>query len=192
MICNRKLGLGMLTVLLLGGILAPATDALVGRDGTVYFAQVPRLTRASTTRKRSNSPGSTLKFTVTVPADAGEPLSQISLTQDQNVEALRISPDRITVASGERWTMETPKLPTQALVPPPRERQPIQVIFDPPLPPGNTVTLGLRPSRTPRSPGVYQFGVIAQPAGEKPFDYFLGYGRITFFDRDNDDFMPFS
>lgn len=192
MIPKPPLSLSLLMLLLLGGIPATPSGALQGSDGTIYFAQVPRLINASATRKRANATGSTLKFTVTVPAEAGEPLAQIDLTQDQNFEALRIPPDRISATLGSEWSLEAPKLPIQVQVPSTRERQPIQVSFDPPIAPGNTVTLGLRPPRTPRSSGVYQFGVVALPAGQKPHDYFLGYGRITFFDGNDDDlFVPF-
>lgn len=188
---NRHLSLTLLLLMLSGGISAEDANALRGRDGTVYFAEVPRLVNASVTRKRSNAPGATLKFTVTLPTGAGEPLSQIFLTQDQNIEALRISPERVSVALGDTWTLDTPKIATEVLVPPSNQREPIQISFDPPLPPGNTITIGLRPPRTPRSSGVYQFGVTALPVGEQPHEYFLGYGRITLFDIDNDDFPLF-
>lgn len=191
---DRRLAVGLLILLLGWGGTQVPTQALIGRDGTVYFAQVPRLLQSSATRKRANAPGSTLRFTIQVPPEAGEPLSQIWLTQDQNFEALRISPERISVTAGENWSVDAPKLAIQVEVPSAGQRQPIRVIFSPPLSPGNTITIGLRPPRTPNVSGVYQFGVVALPAGDKPHEYFLGYGRITFFDSNDHDnfFIPAS
>jgi hypothetical protein len=161
-------------------------NALVGIDGTIYFEEVPRLLNASATRQLSGVQGSTLRFTIDVPQGAGVPLEQIHLTQDQNFEALRISPDRISAVQGDRFNDSALQIPVRAQVPDFGERQPIEITFDPPLPPGTTVTLGLRPSRTPQTSGVYQFGVVAFPAGDQPFEYFLNYGRINFFERDSD------
>ncbi|NJK63943.1 MAG: DUF2808 domain-containing protein [Synechococcaceae cyanobacterium SM2_3_1] len=172
---------------LLFPLVAPAAvNALVGSDGTIYFEAVPRLLNASATRQLSGVQGSTLRFTIEVPQGAGVPLGQIHLTQDQNFEALRISPDRITAVEGAQFSDSALRVPMRAEVPDFGERQPIEITFDPPLPAGTTVTLGLRPSRTPQTSGVYQFGIVALPAGDQPFEYFLNYGRINFFERDRD------
>ncbi len=174
-------------VSLLVPLVAPSpVNALIGSDGTIYFEEVPRLLNASATRQLSGVQGSTLRFTITVPQGAGVPLGQIHLTQDQNFEALRISPDRISAVEGDRFRDGARQIPLRAEVPDFGERQPIEITFDPPLSPGTTVTLGLRPSRTPQTSGVYQFGVVALPAGNQPFEYFLNYGRVNFFERDGD------
>ena len=44
----------------------------------------------------------------------------------------------------------------------------ITVEFQQPIPPGNNLTVGLKPRRNPDYGGVYLFGVTAYPAGENP------------------------
>jgi hypothetical protein len=69
------------------------------------------------------------------------------------------------------------------------ENQTVSVTFDPPVPPGTVVTLGLKAERNPRSGGVYLFGVTAFPPGESAYGQFLGYGRFNFYESDP---FPFS
>ena len=59
----------------------------------------------------------------------------------------------------------------------------ITVWFDPPVPPGEKVVIGLRPYRNPSSSGIYLFGVTAFPHGDQAHGQFLGYGRLHFYDR---------
>ena len=68
------------------------------------------------------------------------------------------------------------------------DQQSVTLTFDPPVAPGNTVTIALEPERNPRRSGVYLFGVTAYPSGEKTYGQFLGYGRLHFYDRGGDPF----
>jgi hypothetical protein len=63
-----------------------------------------------------------------------------------------------------------------------RKTRMVSVTFDPPIAPGQTVTVGLRPVRNPNVGGVYLFGVTAFPAGEKVHGQFLGFGRLQFYE----------
>ena len=60
--------------------------------------------------------------------------------------------------------------------------QTITVIFDPPVPPGNTVSIGLKPVRNPDYGGVYQFGITAYPPGENSPGLYLGVGRLAIYE----------
>ncbi len=64
-----------------------------------------------------------------------------------------------------------------------QERAPrtVFVNFDPPVTPGQTVTIGRSPVQNPRYSGIYLFGVTAFPPGEKSHGQFLGYGRFHFY-----------
>jgi hypothetical protein len=61
------------------------------------------------------------------------------------------------------------------------------VTFDPPVPPGKIITIGLRPTRNPLYDGVYLFRVTAFPPGEKATGQFLGFGRLQFYTDGNSD-----
>ena len=62
--------------------------------------------------------------------------------------------------------------------------------FSPPLPPGQTITLALAPHRNPRHAGVYLFGLQAYPVGENPQPSFIGYARLSFYERDSHRLWP--
>ncbi len=59
----------------------------------------------------------------------------------------------------------------------------IRIAFDPPIAPGQTVTVSLQADRNPLQGGVYLFGVTAFPMGESNSGLFLGYGRVNIFDN---------
>lgn len=55
-----------------------------------------------------------------------------------------------------------------------RKKQTVILNFDPPVTPGQTITIGLRPVQNPWISGVYLFGVTANPRGEKSHGQFRG------------------
>ncbi len=160
------------------------SDALAvqGAGGITYFEQVPTLDHASVAPRHTRMRGATLQVTVTVPAAAGEPLHQIQIDQTRNPESLRISAERIATIQADRWQNAATQVPTQVILPSETD-QPIQLVFDPPITPGSTITIGFHPIKTPRTPGPYLFGITAFPIGDQPHAYFLGYAEVTFNDR---------
>ena len=61
------------------------------------------------------------------------------------------------------------------------ETKEITLIFDPPIPPGTTFSIGLKPRRNPKYGGIYIFGVRAFPPGLKSYGSYLGIGRFHFY-----------
>jgi hypothetical protein len=59
----------------------------------------------------------------------------------------------------------------------------VTIAFDPPIAPGQTVTVSLQAHRNPQQGGVYLFGVTAFPMGERNSGLFLGCGRVNIFDN---------
>jgi hypothetical protein len=57
----------------------------------------------------------------------------------------------------------------------------VSLILNPPVPPGKTVTIAMKPVQNPTVSGVYLYGVTAYPAGAKSHGQFLGYGRLQFY-----------
>ncbi|MGB3512265.1 MAG: DUF2808 domain-containing protein [Microcoleaceae cyanobacterium] len=166
--------------LILSSLFLTPTLAIQLRDGTVYFAQPPRLVKAVTTRSETYVWNAKYYFTLSLSPDAGVPLKRVTITKSEGGGNIRYNPDK-TIAfegthrdQGQQLTVEKVAIAD--------ETNTVSVTFNPPVPPGKTVTIGLRPVRTPKYGGIYLFGVTAFPAGEKSHGHFLGYGRLHFYD----------
>ena len=155
---------GAALVTTLGFAAAPAlrARAIQLSDGTVYFAQVPRLVDARTTHKGVGVWGATYYFTLSLPADAGEPLQRVTFAQTEGVDHVDFNLRR-TRAYLDARRRRAASLDAVAADPEGR----VSAYFDPPIQPGETVTIGLRPDHNPYTGGVYLFGVTAFPAGGK-------------------------
>lgn len=149
------------------------------RDGTISFVQQPRLVEATTTLKDINAWGATYYFTIDLPQKAGEPLQKVTFNQHEGVDNIRFDLEDTRAFVGTRRN----KGENIALGAVTRDRKTrtVTVVFDPPVTPGKTITIGLRPVQNPFSSGVYLFGVKAFPAGEKTAGQFMGYGRLQFY-----------
>lgn len=157
-------------------------------DGTTYFVAPPRLLSAVTTQSGTYVWGATYYFTLNLPENAGEPLQTVTFTQQEGIDTLRYNLDETRAFIGPRSEARanlalkrvTSDLQTRTLT----------VTFDPPVTPGQTITIGLRPMVNPSSGGVYLFGVTAFPRGEKAHGQFLGFGRLHFYDGINSGPFP--
>jgi hypothetical protein len=172
-------------------IISPTAQAVQLSDGRVYFERPPSLVDSGTTRNRVLAYDPTYYFTLEVPQNAGEPLARVAIAQQNASNFARsvefdLEDSRAFVGTrrdrGEALTL------TNLTTDP--ETQTVSVTFDPPVPPGTVVTLGLNAERNPRSGGVYLFGVTAFPPGESAYGQFLGYGRFNFYEGNNS--FPFS
>ena len=162
-----------------------AAEAVQFPDGTVSFSESPRLVEAAATFNSVNVPAAKYYFTIALPADADEPLGTVTIRQRNGADEVRFLVDKTFAFIGERDS-DRQEVNIQATIPETdTEDEPITVNFEPPISPGTTVTIGLRPRRNPDQPGVYLFGVTAFPAGEKPLGLYLGPGRLQFY-RSND------
>lgn len=166
------------------GVSTPLTQAVQLPDGTVSFEKSPRLIDATTTYNQTDVWGATYYFTLELPADAGEPLQQVTINQRQGVDRIQFDLEDSLAFEGTR--RHKGERLTLTEVTENAETGAISVMLDPPLAPGQTVTIGLRPVRNPWTGGVYLFGVTAFPAGEKPYGLYLGVGRLHFYDNDTD------
>ncbi|MEM1168530.1 MAG: DUF2808 domain-containing protein [Cyanobacteria bacterium P01_H01_bin.35] len=150
------------------------------KDGTVYFAQPPRLVKAVTTRSETYVWSATYYFTLKLLPDAGVPLKQVTISKTEGSDNIRYNPKKVIAFEGTHRDKGQPLTVEEVVID--KKTNTISVILNPPVPPGTTFTIGLRPVRTPRYGGIYLFGVTAFPVGEKPYGHFLGYGRLHFYD----------
>jgi len=167
------------------GILAgwQQAEAVQLADGTVYFVQPPSLLAATTTFSDACVWSATYYFTVNLPENAGEPLQRVVINQQEGGEDVDFRLQESRAFAGIQ-RKKGGNLPIQEVTTDEKTRS-IAITFDPPIPPGKTVTIALEPARNPCFGGVYLFGVTAFPPGEKAHGQFLGFGRFHFYDRRN-------
>ncbi|MEH1816523.1 MAG: DUF2808 domain-containing protein [Nostoc sp.] len=163
----------------IGEVTLPVTQAVQLRDGLVYFVQPPTLVGATTTYKEVDVLSATYYFTINVPENAGESLQKVTIAQKEGSENIRYRLDDTRAFVGTRDRKETQlKLGS---VTNDRDTRTVSVNFDPPVTPGQTITIALRPVSNPSFSGVYLLGVTAFPVGEKSHGQFLGFGRFQFY-----------
>ncbi len=175
------------TTLAMSAVATGSTQAVQLADGTVYFAYPPQLISATSTFKEAYSPFATYYFTLSLPANAGEPLQRVTINQTEGTVAIRFdlkSTKAFVETGGDTRQRLSLAGATQE-----KKTQTISITFNPPVPPGQIITISLSPHRNPLD-GVYLFGVTAFPAGAKPHGQFLGFGRLQFYDRGGQ-FSPF-
>jgi hypothetical protein len=124
---------------------------------------------------------STYEFTVVVPADAGQPLKAIRISQLPNLETIKFDLRHSKAYRGTRLTTanQIPLMSIGGTADEPAGEA--TIVFEQPVQPGSVVTLALQVDANPQIAGVYQFGVTAFPVGENSNGQFLGVERINFY-----------
>ena len=150
---------------------------------SMTFSRAPRLGRVNASHKGTFVP-STYEFTITVPSDAGAPLQAVRIAQDENLETVEFDVSESKAFKGEGYKAGSElrlasvggaqSTPGEAII-----------VFDQPVAPGDTVTIGLDVPGNPMSDGVYEFGVTAYSDRTQNIGQFLGYGRITLYGGGN-------
>lgn len=182
------LGVAIASVTFIEGCLLSQSQAIQLQDGTVYFAQPPRLVETATTYNEVYVWGATYYFTINLPENAGEPLQRLTINQREGVDNIHFNLNDSFAFEG-KLSGRGQKIGLKDVVGD-RKTRTVTITFDPPVSPGKTITVGLKPWQNPYSSGVYLFGVTAFPAGEKSHGQFLGYGRLHFYNNSDSVFWP--
>ena len=173
-------------IVAIAGISVSVPELALGvqlRDGTVSFVQQPRLIATATTIQDTNAWGATYYFTIDLPQNAGEPLQTVLFNQHEGVDNIRFDLKDTRAFVGTRCNKG--ESITLGSVTNDKKTRTVTVVFNPPVTPGKTITIGLRPVKNPMFSGIYLFGVTAFPQGEKSHGQFLGFGRLHFYDSRN-------
>jgi hypothetical protein len=182
---GRNAAIAIASLLTLGSTLAGLPAAAIRySDGTVGFSYPPRLTDSYTTRNLAGDGSATYYLTFDFPAAAVEPLDRVEIRLNEGYDPLF----RFQLEATQAF-VATPQ--GQVLLPlgdvaENRDDRTLTLTFDPPVPPGAPITLALRPVRNPRFGGVYLFGATAYPVGDTVESTFMGYARLSFYERDGD------
>lgn len=174
-------GTAIATTAMMAGYAFQPSHAIQLQDGTVYFAEPPRLVGATTTYNDVYIWGATYYFTLSLPENAGEPLQKITINQREGADYIRFDLKDSFAFEGSR-SHKRQKIGLKDATSD-RKTQTVSLTFDPAVSPGTTITIGLKPLQNPTISGVYLFGVTAFPPGEKSHGQFLGFGRLQFYSR---------
>jgi hypothetical protein len=136
---------------------------------------------AATTYNEVSIWDATYYFTVSLPENAGEPLQKITINQREGVDHIRFDLKNSIAFEGTRSRRDE-RIGLKDVTSD-RKTRTVSLMFDSPISPGKTVTIGLKPWQNPTSAGVYLFGVTAFPQGEKTHSQFLGFGRLHFYNQ---------
>jgi hypothetical protein len=148
------------------------------RNGQTIFTHSPRLIRSAASITASDAP-STYAFTVEVPANAGEPLKAVMITQESNVEQIKFDVSKSEAFMGDEVNGSSP-ITLASIGGESSDDKSVTVVFDRPVAPGSTVTVALKAMRNPGEGGIYQFGVMAYPDGNSSPGLHLGTARLQF------------
>jgi hypothetical protein len=151
-------------------------------DGRSAFDHAPHLVRAASSFHQADAP-STYQFTLTVPVNAGASLQAVRIVQEPNAGIVMFDMSRVHAFRGDSFAGGTAVSLANIGGEKPADANEVMVVFDPPIPPGETVTVSLETDRNPRAAGAYLFGVTAFPTGEHSPGLFLGYGRVDLFEN---------
>ncbi len=144
-----------------------------------FFTHPPRLVNSSTTFNAVSVWAAKYYFTLALPEDAGSPLAKVVFQQQQSPDPIDFYPDQTTAFYGDRHQRQA----AIALSTTTWDAQTGQftVEFAESIPPGNQITVRLKPKQNPDFPGVYQFRVYAFPPGKDPQSIDLGLARFQFY-----------
>lgn len=145
-----------------------------------FFVRPPRFVRAATSQPTIYTP-STYEFTLVVPADAGQPLKAVTISQDPSQPIISFDSSQSRASTGERIGKGAKISLASIGGEQPANRSDITVAFDQPVQPGSTVTVALFTNGNPSTPGAYELGITAYPAGADARGQFLGYRRVNLY-----------
>ncbi len=162
--------------------LLPAPSQGLDLQGRTYFTEPPWKVDLVSYYTTVWQPWAEYFFTVELSPNAGAALGCLTIQQTRGVDRnFNFSVERTRAFLGR----------------PRREGRPVQVqaSFDPaarqftlrfpePVPPGNTVTVMLKPWTNPGQSDTYMFQVTAFPAGETPSPTPLGFGTLRIYEPD--------
>ena len=157
----------------------PAPSAAEAVQGRSVFLNPPWRVELIAYYNTAWDPQPDYNFIVEVPADAGAPLGGLTIQQTRGSDWWFPYYVERTSAFVGRPRAEGRKLPLKADFH--QQQRRFEIRFDPPVPPGTTVTTVLKPWSNPDQADVYMFAVTAWPAGPNPTPTPLGYATLRIY-----------
>ncbi|UFP94413.1 DUF2808 domain-containing protein [Gloeobacter morelensis] len=162
---------------------AGAAAAIQFSSGETAFNGPLRLLRSAVSQVTIEDYPAYYQFAVEAPGSLDEPLARldIGLPTEYGPFGLNLpNPSQVRAFIPTQPYVQAPQYPARDLPVSARvSEQVISVLFDPPVGPGNVVTVEWGPVRNPRMDGNYLFEVNAFPPGAMARSMYVGTGRIV-------------
>lgn len=150
-------------------------------NGSTLFVRAPWKAELISYDTNAGSAPVSYYLTLSLDPGAGASLGRVSMQQTRGADwSFPFSP-QLTRAFLGRPRRQGQSVAVQAEFDA-RERR-ISVSFPEPVPPGETVTVVLRPWRNPQFPDTYLFQVVAWPAGPNPVASPVGTATLRIYER---------
>jgi hypothetical protein len=161
--------------------LASAPGRALELNGSTVFVRAPWKAELISYDTNAGSAPVSYYLTLSLDPQAGASLGRVSMQQTRGADwNFPFSPE-LTRAFLGRPRREGRSIPVQAEFDA-RERL-VSVSFPEPVPPGETVTVVLRPWTNPQWPDTYLFQVVAWPAGPNPVASPVGTATLRIYER---------
>ncbi|MBC1262109.1 DUF2808 domain-containing protein [Synechococcus sp. BSF8S] len=161
--------------------LVPSPLGATELDGQTYFLRAPWKLRWRTYSSNVFERGGEYYVTIEMPEEAGAGLGALEIRQISGADWRFSFDDSRTRAFLGQPRREGPSLPVQASFD--DAARLFRISFPEPPTPGQTVTVALKPWHNPSTADVYQFAVVAYPAGPDPVGQQVGIARMSIYQR---------
>jgi hypothetical protein len=180
--CLRLRQRVLLAAITAGLGLGPLPVQALELKGRTYFSEPPWKVDLVSYYTTVWQPWAQYYFSVELSPAAGAALGGLTIQQTRGVDRnFNFSVERTRAFLG-RPRREGQPVPVQASFDP--DARQFTIRFPEPVPPGNTVTVVLKPWTNPGRSDTYMFQVMAFPAGENPSPAPLGFGTLRIYEPD--------
>ena len=146
---------------------------------TGSFRQPPSFNYLGASSNSTRIPSATYYFTINLPQNAQTPLQQVKIKQRSGLETIDFNLKKTIAHEGKR-RKKGEKIAIKDVNRNSKTKT-VSVVFDPPISPGKTITIGLRAFANPSSEGIYEFELMALPLGGESRAQNLGVKRLSFY-----------
>ena len=168
------------TTLALINISGFPSQAVQAPDGTVSFESAVLLVDAYTTFSGIRVRQARYYFDLQLPEGISEPLKKVVIQQRRGSDDIEFKLEQTKAYLGDHRNKGEP---LESITSVNEETGEVIVELKNSIPPGNNLTIGIKPKKNPDLAGVYLFGVTAFPEGEKSRGLYLGAGRLHFWEN---------
>lgn len=177
----RSLPAALLLISLAGPLSPAAPGRALELNGSTVFVRAPWKAELISYDTTAGSAPVSYYLTLSLDAQAGASLGRVSMQQTRGADWNFPFSAQLTRAFLGRPRREGRAVPVQGEFDA-RERR-ISVVFPEPVPPGETVTVVLRPWTNPQWPDTYLFQVVVWPAGPNPVASPVGTATLRIYER---------
>jgi hypothetical protein len=171
-----------LLLLTLAGPLAPVTTAVraLELNGSTVFVRAPWKAELITYESTAGAAPVSYYLTLSLDPGAGASLGRVSVRQTRGADWNFPFSPQLTRAFLGRPRREGKAIPVQATFD--GQERLIDVTFTEPVPPGETVTVELRPWTNPQVADTYLFQVVVWPSGVNPVASPVGTATLRIYE----------